>query len=50
MIDDFVAWLKNPFKDLDDGPTALNYFIFIGLTLVMITLWHFIFRHIREAV
>lgn len=50
MIADFVAWLKNPLKDMDGGASALNLFGLVGLTLVFITLWHFIFRHIRDAV
>lgn len=45
-LDDFTGWLSQPFSaDMD----TKHWFMFIGLMLLMLTLWGIILSHIRAA-
>jgi hypothetical protein len=41
MLQSFQAWLASPFKS---GMNAWDWFLFIGLLIVVCILWHMILR------
>ena len=50
MVEDFMLWLREPFRNTADGPTLGNWLLFLLATLVLLAAWHFLMTHIREAI
>ena len=44
MLQDFKTWLASPFAA---DMSALHWFYFVGLLVIVLSLWGLIFRHIR---
>jgi len=47
MWQDFKDWLASPFKS---EMSALHWFYFLGLIIVLMVLWRIILRHIFETI
>jgi len=47
MWQNFQEWLSRPFTN---DMSALQWFYFIGLLLVILVLWRIILRHIFETI
>ncbi len=45
-MDDFSEWAKSPFKA---DMSAFHWALFIGLLLVIMAGWGFVFRHIQAG-
>lgn len=46
----FINWLKNPLSKDGSMPSTVTLFLLIGLVLVGLAVWGFIFSHIRAAI
>lgn len=46
MLEDFKAWYKQPFSA---DMSAAHWFLFLGLLIVLATLWGMILRTVREV-
>jgi len=46
MIDGFTNWLREPFRS---NMSAADWFLFVGLLLVVMFLWRLILMHLAEA-
>lgn len=47
MFANFQAWLSHPFKG-GDKMSALDWFYFLGLLIVLMVLWRILLRHLFE--
>lgn len=43
-MQDFKTWLASPFQA---DMSALDWFLFVGLLIVIFTVWGFVFRHVK---
>lgn len=49
MWENFVSFYQQPFKggsDMDAG----DWFLFLGLLIVLMVIWNLIFYHIKEGI
>lgn len=46
FLADFKAWLAAPFSA---DMTAAHWFLFIGLLIVIVALWGYILKHLKQA-
>jgi hypothetical protein len=44
MLNEFKTWLASPFQA---DMSALHWFFFVGLLIILLGLWGLVFRHIR---
>lgn len=47
MLDGFENWLHQPFRA---DMSALDWFLFLGLLIIIMALWRLILVHITEAI
>ena len=48
MLSSFKAWWAQPFAG-SENMSVLNWFLFVGLMLVILSSWGLIFKHLKEV-
>lgn len=46
-MDRFKAWLNQPF---DPGMSVFHWWLFLGMVIVLLSLWGILMRHITEGI
>lgn len=47
LLQRFTAFLAQPYKGAQEM-TALDWFLFLGLLIILLALWRIVFTHIEE--